>query len=249
MKGPIALLQESIAIFKTNPQLFIGIYLIPGLLTLTFTLFINYEGALHMMQPVSVAIIALLWVAMMVASIFMAIAMIHAVMNPQASVLSAYQSAKPFFWRYIVLSILVSLSILVGFILLIIPAILFFVWFTFSYYVLINENISGIDAMKRSKALVSGRWWAVFGRLVALMLLGLIMGLAFGFIGSLGSMFISEVFFGIVNLVLNAILAPISVAYLYLLYKDLLQTSATEPASQDILETPETANSIQAETY
>lgn len=248
MKGPIALLQESIAIFKTNPQLFIGIYLIPGLLTLIFTLFIDYEGSLHMMQPMSIAITAVLWIAMMVASIFMAIAMIYAVMNSQISVLSAYQSAKPFFWRYVVLSILVSLSILVGFILLIIPAILFFVWFTFSYYVLINENISGIDAMKRSKALVSGRWWAVFGRLVALMLLGLIMGLAFGFIGSLGSMFVSEVFFGIVNLILNAILAPISVAYLYLLYKDLLQTSATEPASVSVSETPETTTPIQAET-
>lgn len=235
MTGPIALLRGSIDIFLRNPKLFLGIYLIPGILTLVSVLVTEFQTALGLTNTLYVLISAVLWIAIIVASIFMSIAIIRAVINPMVSVKQAYHDAKPVFWQYALLSVLVSLAMFVGFILLVIPGIIFFVWFAFSYFVLIEEHIGGIDAMKRSKALVSGKWWAVFGRLVALVFAGLLVGMISGFIFGmlLGDTAIGEIAVAVFSLVLNAVLAPISVAYLYLMYRELKTSPSPETPVAD----------------
>jgi hypothetical protein len=222
MKGFAALFSGAIAIFKEQPKLFVGIYLVPGVLTFLLTLLGAVEGSMGLGKASSGVLTAIVGIALAVASIFMSIAMIKAVMQPSLTVKEAYRMAVPYFWRYIVLSILVSIAIIVGFVLLIVPGIIFMVWFTFAYYVLVDENTGAIDAMKRSKALVAGKWLAVFGRIVVLMIVGLVIGMVFGALGGMfggtaGAITIAAV----VNLVVNAVLTPISVAYLYLMYRDL----------------------------
>jgi hypothetical protein len=71
----------------------------------------------------------------------------------------------------------ISLLSILGFILLI-PGIIFAIWFFFSEYALIFDGFKGVAALKRSKGLVQGYWWAVFGRLI---LMGLIT-FAFSFV-------------------------------------------------------------------
>lgn len=70
-------------------------------------------------------------------------------------------------WPGFLASLLASLAILAGFILFIIPAFLFAIWFGFSLFAVIFEDKKPIEALKASKGLVSGRWWGTFWRLLA----------------------------------------------------------------------------------
>ncbi len=64
-------------------------------------------------------------------------------------------------------SILVGLMTVAGFIFFIIPGILFVVWFTFTTQGIALHGKKPIDAIKSSRKLVLGRWWAVLWRLLA----------------------------------------------------------------------------------
>ena len=68
-----------------------------------------------------------------------------------------------YFWAFLGLGIVVSLALLGLFILLIIPGIIFMIYWIFSGFVLMKEKTGIIDSMKRSKAIVKGNWWKVFG--------------------------------------------------------------------------------------
>ncbi len=80
----------------------------------------------------------------------------------------AFQLGRRRMWALAVVGLWTGLAITGGFILLIIPGIICAVWFVFSSFVFVNENISGTDALRQSKKYVVGRWWAVFGRLITL---------------------------------------------------------------------------------
>jgi hypothetical protein len=54
-----------------------------------------------------------------------------------------------------------------GFLLFIIPGVLFSVWFSLAIYALIFEERRGISAILRSRDLISGSWWGVFWRFLA----------------------------------------------------------------------------------
>jgi len=68
---------------------------------------------------------------------------------------------------YLWVSILSGLAILIGTLFLIVPGIICSVWFSFSIYILILENIKGTAALKASKNLVKDRFWAVLWRWVS----------------------------------------------------------------------------------
>jgi hypothetical protein len=68
----------------------------------------------------------------------------------------------PSFWTYI----LTGLAVFGGMLLLVIPGIIFGLWFAFSIYVTAIDNKRPIQAMKTSKQLVDGRWWKVFWRIL-----------------------------------------------------------------------------------
>ncbi|MFH1047406.1 MAG: hypothetical protein V1738_03830 [Patescibacteria group bacterium] len=101
----------------------------------------------------------------------------------------------PLLW----VSIITSLAIFFGFFLLIVPALLFFVWFKFAPYHTVTENISGHAAMSASRSLVVGRFWSVLLRIIVPMLFfsviaSLFISLIYLFIGaSFGDM---RLFFG-----------------------------------------------------
>lgn len=65
------------------------------------------------------------------------------------------------------LSVVTLLILLGGFFLLIVPGIIFLIWFAFSMYFLVLEDTGIVDSLKKSKALVQGRLGAVLWRLIA----------------------------------------------------------------------------------
>jgi len=73
-------------------------------------------------------------------------------------------------------SLLAGLIIGVGFLLLIIPGIIFLIWYAFVGQVVVVEGLSGNDALSRSKALTAGYRWRIFGLLFIFGIIGWIAG-------------------------------------------------------------------------
>jgi hypothetical protein len=63
--------------------------------------------------------------------------------------------------RLIAVDLLFSAIVLVGFLLLVVPGILFLVWFSLAGVVVKLEGRSAIDALRRSRELVRGSFWRV----------------------------------------------------------------------------------------
>ena len=80
------------------------------------------------------------------------------------------------------------LSVMAGFLGLIIPGIYLAIQLSFVLYAITIEGDSGIDGMKSSWALVKGRWWPVFGSVILpqlfifipMVAVGVIAGVLFG---------------------------------------------------------------------
>jgi hypothetical protein len=143
---------------------------------------------------------------------------------------------------YLLVAILTGLAIFGGFILLIIPGIIFTIWFGFSSYInlLEDKDNKGVAALKSSKALVEGRWLNVFVRLVVpslvvyialiivMIIVGIIMALLSGAISQYESMIITN----IISSVCSLILTPLMVIFGIILYNSLKATkgaSAVQP--------------------
>jgi hypothetical protein len=128
----------------------------------------------------------------------------------------------------ILVSVLVGLAVVGGFILLIIPGIIFLVLFSVSIPVLIVENRRGREAMRRSWNLAKGHFWHAFGVIIVA---GLIVGFISGIIGAIGgSAWIVRWIFTAIG---QTITAPFTALVSVLLYLDLRARS--EALSADTL--------------
>ena len=128
----------------------------------------------------------------------------------------------------ILVSVLVGLAVVGGFILLIIPGIIFLVLFSVSVPVLIVENRRGREAMRRSWNLAKGHFWHAFGVIIVA---GLIVGFISGIIGAIGgSAWIVRWIFSAIAQILTA---PFTALVSVLLYLDLRARS--EALSADTL--------------
>lgn len=67
------------------------------------------------------------------------------------------------FWRYVGAMILYGLIILAGFILLIIPGIIWAVKFSLCYYFVIDKGLGPVEALKASSRTTMGVKWHLFG--------------------------------------------------------------------------------------
>ncbi len=119
-------------------------------------------------------------------------------------------------WAFLWLFSLVGLIVGGGFGLLIIPGILFTVWFSFAQYVLAAEDTRGMEALLKSKEYVRGHGWGVFGRLLLLMLI-----------------FIPISLIPIVGPLLSMLLGPFTMIYYNEIYQDLreMKPDITYPVS------------------
>lgn len=76
-------------------------------------------------------------------------------------------ATRKFFWPVVGVGIIVALIIFGGTLLLVIPGILFLVWYAFTPYVIILDGYSGLGStLQKSKQLVAGRWFDVAIRLL-----------------------------------------------------------------------------------
>lgn len=100
-----------------------------------------------------------------------------------------FKEALKKLWPFSLLSILVSLMVGGGLILLIIPGIIFSVWFGFAKYIFVDKKLGVMESIRTSRALVKERFWGVLGRLIVFGLFGILFQLVFALVPlSLGTL-------------------------------------------------------------
>lgn len=222
MTGPIQLFKNSLAIVNANLFLFLSILLIPIIVSFLTALFAPNKATGVMVTSESIVYVVLMLIYV-VLNILMTVALILALKDNSITAKEAYRRAMPYFWRYIGLSLLMSIILMVGFILLIIPGIILSVWFVFATFVLVLENGAIVDSLKKSREYVRGKWWAIFGRLIAMSVFIILLGMLISMITVfLPNHAITEAFVT----ALTVLLAPIAMAYMYLLYNEVKGVSS-----------------------
>ena len=147
-------------------------------------------------------------VAIIIASIvviLVQIGMMLAVKEHNLTIAEYLQRGWTILASFVWVSFLVGIVVAVGFVLFIIPGILFSVWFSLTKYAMVFSGKKGWAAAQESKKLVQGYWWAVFGRFLLLGLVSMIIS----FIPMIGSLL--NIFF----------MVPFTVIYVYFIYEDL----------------------------
>ena len=241
MKSSITLLKEAWALYTANASLLSKIYIIPYLLMFAAVFLLAITGGASTFISsrevgtlVFVFALFLFFIPVIFAQVLATIALIQAIAFPnETTVGSAYTTAKRFFWRYVLISILLTLIIATGLILLIIPGIIFALWFAFVYYVAILEDKGVVESLKASKAYVKGNMLLVFKKTAVITLL--YAGISFVVLTPIGLILGSESFvLDIVDTAFTFVMVPVSLTYFYLLYSELKNIKEAKLQSEQI---------------
>jgi hypothetical protein len=178
------------------------------------------EGALAIIASMSSVVISTFYQGMVVQ-------LVRDVLDGRrdSSVGDLLRSVSPVVLTLILISLLAGIATVVGFIALIIPGLyLMTIWAVIAPVVVV-ERPGGLDAFGRSRALVKGHGWQVFGVIVLVILLILVVAIATGIlvtsIGDAGG--------AAVGWVLSVLVAPVSALAAAVLYFA-LRVAHGEPA-------------------
>lgn len=232
--------------------LLIGLF---SFLTSLFSVF-NPEGKQDV-NPAWWIYIIVVVLAYIVISIWGGVALVYKAVHNQErlTVGQAFSHSKtkvaPVFWT----GILSGLIILGGFILLIIPGIIFAIWYSLAENVVIAEGLKGWAALKRSKFYVKGYAGSIVARGIVA---GLMVGLPVWIIEVIISALVPAIVPGSAGLIITLLLtitlsslaAPIGILVSYLIYDNMVQikspgtTSTTVPQPFDQHQPPVVPNPI-----
>jgi hypothetical protein len=144
----------------------------------------------------------------------------------------AYDRGVKLFWPAVLIAALNLFVLFGGFLIFIIPGILFIVWVAFANYALVLDGKHGLDALLTSKEYVKGYWWETFGRGLLLFVLFFVVMLVL-YLPSL--YFFGEVVGGAVYAILLLLFVPFSFCYSFEFY-DNLRRLKPELAGQPVKE-------------
>ncbi len=143
------------------------------------------------------------------------------------------RSVDPVFWPLVAVSILFGIGVGIGFILLIIPGVILLVIWSVVAPVTVLERPGVFAAFRRSRALVRGNGWNVFGVImivfVIVFVISIVAGLAASGLGSVGR--------ALVQWAVNSAVAPVTALSASVLYFALRGTHA-EAASEPLTTPP-----------
>ncbi len=110
----------------------------------------------------------------------------------------------------------------------VVPVILVSVWFSLACYVVVAENASAMNALRRSRDLVEGHWWSVFFRylvlgvvylFITLLPMGIILGMSR--MAPIGVSLALTLIGQLVQLAIGIIITPYAFVYCFGIYRDL----------------------------
>jgi hypothetical protein len=91
-----------------------------------------------------------------------------------------------------------------GFLLLIVPGVIFLVWFAFAQFILASEGERGMNALLKSKEYVRGKWFDVFLRLFVIWIMSGCVGMV-----------------PVIGPIVSLLFFPFVMIFIYLVYQDL----------------------------
>jgi len=144
------------------------------------------------------------------------------------SVAEAYRIALPKLGTVIWAGIVSGIIIMIGFVLLVVPGVIFSMWFCMISPAIVVENQRAMDALSRSKELAGGNLGKIFFVLLALFLINTIVGMLPAIFGQFmispptqDSGTLPLFFNHLLQIIVNTLIAPISAIALNLLDVDL----------------------------
>ena len=129
-------------------------------------------GLFFAMRPWKNAIIGIAVILVGLPSFYVLVrfhlALVIALLREEATVKEAVAASRNRLWFFVGLGILNALILIGGFILLIIPGVIFAVWFAFASFIFVAEGRTAVQSLSASKVLIKGKWWDVAARLFVL---------------------------------------------------------------------------------
>lgn len=201
------LLNRAWQIYKARFWVFLGLMVLPFLLS---------ESSLFAVpKPIS----AVFSIAGIIVGIWFAVALLFVIKDREQKIGFQESLAKGWhklisYWWVSALTLLVTMG---GLFLFIVPGVIFSVWFGFSAFVLISEDLKGMNALFRSKQLVKGFWKSVFWRqfVVGALAVAIVLGI------EASSSFFQNQTLKLFGSLATILVAPIVTIYNFLIYEDL----------------------------
>ena len=137
----------------------------------------------------------------------------------------AYRFVLPKLGTIILAAILVGLVVMVGLVLLVVPGIIFSLWYALTTQAIVIEDLKATKGMKRSKALASGNLGKMFGLMFVVGIITWLVNALFQGVGGAVAAAMTgpgaDAVQAVANLVGQVLATPISAAAMILLYYDL----------------------------
>lgn len=237
LRSPIALITDSFDFYKSHFWFTLGIVLFPVLIVLPVVLIAGLVGFLLIKSVPVIAILVGIVAFVVIMAILLAqkIALFKYFANPTQtnSIVELYTSTKPLILPYLFVAIITGLIIMAGFILLIIPGLIFAFWYSYSSVICVLEDKKGMDALRASKALVSGHAWDIVLRALAFMVVYIVILAILSAAPIIGD-------------IISVLVSPLVVLYFYNMYVDLkkIQNGVSAPEVTTVVPEPTTAEQV-----
>ena len=166
-----------------------GIYLLVaivlGMVLVIFGLSISINNPTQiletLMSPTVLTTAGLLGLALVIGLVYLnvllQIAMLKIVYEGKehTSVIQTIKDSRPFVWPVFLISLITGLITFGGFMLLVIPGIIFSLLLSFAQYEIVFNGKRGIEALRRSFALFATDFWGILGRMLVFILLSFLL--------------------------------------------------------------------------
>lgn len=111
-------------------------------------------------------------------------------------------------WRFFLISLVYGLIVTFGILLLVIPAVIFGIWYSFSIFLVLDKKMNIGESLSKSKIMVKDKFFKILGRYIIFGLFGVIISVVVSVIPYIGTLIIS-------------FMAPLFILPGVLLYRDL----------------------------
>ena len=230
LPGATAIFGQAWSLYKQRLGTFLGIMIIPMLVLIGLTALLAGGGFLGLTLlsskfaaggiGVLIVLAIVFFVAIFISQAWGQTALLYAIKDSQEriGVIEAYRRGWHKIVSYWWVVLLVGFITMGGFLLLIVPGIIFSTWFSLAIFILIAEDLKGMNALLKSREYVKGKWGSIFWRFLFIgiisIIISLVPALIFDFLKiPFGSQFS--------RLVIGLFLTPLVMSYSFLVYSNL----------------------------
>lgn len=215
LPNAVELFKQSLLIYKQKLGIIMGVMAIPFLITLLEKIFNNTSATLTQLIPKT-----LLLPILIIVPLWGQIALLYAIKDnrEKISIVELYKQSWHKIYSYLKVSGWQITMTLAGLFLLIIPGIIFSVWYSLAGLILVFEELGEKDALLKSREYVKNHWVEVFGRLLFIIIISTLIY----FLPNLINAFVQVPLISEINTFIFLMLfIPLVTIYLFLIYQNL----------------------------